>query len=155
MATKKIFVGYFSSALRPLRLIMALIKQSVGVLEVALYRKPIGLMGDVYCCRLSFASKELARASILRLQNRSFRGNRLLVRQWRERTAANERRDIYWRALDFNGVNRRQHDRRDYQSLKYIYNGHLRVRRAEKKNASASSPAPYWISVRERACPSS
>jgi hypothetical protein len=146
---EKVFVGYFDSDTEPLQIVGVLKKRCAGVVAIEVHRKLIGTTGKVYCCCMTFRSIAAAKQAIERLQNLVVRGNRVLVRRWVERTAANERRDIHWRDCAYQAIDKRERERRNYRSLKYVYNNlqlrNANVSAAQEKTASNPPAAPLGL----------
>jgi hypothetical protein len=115
MNFKKVFVGYLSTNLTPAKIADSISDLCPDVIEIQVMRKRVGFQSQVYCCALSFASENRRSEALTQLGAKTLKGHTLICRPWVERSAANERRDVYWRNRDWNRQERRSKDRREYQ----------------------------------------
>lgn len=119
-----LFVGYFKSGINRKTVVGFLRENCPGIRFIDLYRCTSRESGKAYCCKLTFDSKRSLERATKTLSKRSIKGRNFVVRDWIERTAANERRNVNWRTNpDFNGECKRRQDRRRYQKPITLYVG--------------------------------
>ncbi len=116
MNLKKVFVGYMSTNLTPAKIADTISDFCPDVIEIQVMRKRVGFQSQVYCCALAFATEKRRSEALTQLASRILKDQKLICRPWVERSAANERRDVYWRTRAWNRTERRFTDRRVYHS---------------------------------------
>ena len=117
-----LFVGYFKRDVNK-NIVVGFLKEHCPDLRfIDLYKCNGRNTGKCYCCKLTFDSKvSLVRAGKI-LGKRKIKGRSMVVRNWKERTAANERRDVNWRKIsDDNRDDKRRKDRRRYHEPETLY----------------------------------
>lgn len=117
-----LFVGYFKSGIGKNTLVTFLLVHCPDVRFIDLYECVHRGAGKAYCCKLTFDSKASLRRATKVLRMRNIKGRSLVVRDWAERTAANERRNVNWRtAPDLKGEDKRVKDRRSYREPETLF----------------------------------
>jgi hypothetical protein len=119
-----LLVGYFKIRINKKSLVGFLRQNCPGIMLIELYQCTSSEAKKAYCCKLTFDSKSSLKRAVKTLRKGNIKGRSFVIREWIERTAANERRDVNWRmGSESSGQCERKKDRRQYHKPLILYVG--------------------------------